>query len=514
MAKQRGPYFIISRPEDLLLWLQSGTSAQLYSARKMTKSEQQVLEALAELCPSSWDEPITLDMLLEILKRKSPNVTEATLTNKVRLVASKLTDIKIFKKSVSSPLGGRKQNCYELNKPQKTLELLEKITAEMALKEKTDSRVAESQRSPKALQKAHEAVKASLLTRNDIIYPIKEVKGDEVWSLLLITQLMERCSRETLRDRRDMIETKLQMGDELFDVVGYTSTRADKDIGGKPGLLASSDAQTVLALITIVSQYVDQTLAQNKPLVNRIPLDIVQLMRLLGKDDNGGNRETVIKSLQRIIYTGYTIKLKAGSKAAEMMKQMTGHEASEMDFSLLRDVIVGIEGMDSDITSRRWYTFSLNTYIWESLCKGAGARMVHPKLLQENNGYMQKLHAHIKLHCGTSETIVRTTNQLFQFFGYKGGAGRFKTFLHKTLMQRAGLPENTEIPEEGVWLDFYGYDIHVLSEKGAPGHLELHISMSEEERKRSEEEKRLLGARANEARSQMGLDFEGYTALN
>lgn len=505
----RGPFFVISDPSMILEWLATGTKKTLYSKRKIPAAERQVLQALLKHAPSSEEKPITLDDLVDSLTEMKPNAKISTLETQVRRIAAKLSGLMIFKRTQKSLLGARKQSCYELNSPEQAARYLEE---NHHLLNETKSRHEKSANDlPRHRQKALEAVKATLLQRSDINYPITEINHHEPWTMLMITQLMERCCRESIRDPREMIEAKLQIGKQKVDVVAHTSTRADLDIGGRPGLLAASDAQTVMAIITIAMQYIESCATEGKPIVNRIPLDVVALCKMLGKHTTGSGRESVVRSLYRIIYTAYTIKLQSGSEADQLFTDNMGRPVTEVDFQLLRDTVMGIDGMDKDskaLSARRWFTVSLNENVWISLTKGHNTRLVHPGLLQETNGYMQKLHAHIKLHTPADRPIYRSTTELYSYFGYKGGPKRFKEFLRKILLDKAGKPEDYELPEQGLTLDFYGYDILIKNDlHSGEGRLLLVISMSEEEKQRLQIEKQKLAVHGNPTQATLSLEF-------
>lgn len=505
----RGPFFVISDPAVILDWLSMGTKKTLYSKRKIPVAERQLLQALLKHAPSSEKKPITLDDLVETLSEMKPKAKRVTLETQVRRIAAKLSGLMIFKRTQKSLLGARKQSCYELNPPAEVARFFDENHHLLVESKAQDGKSANDL--PRARQKALEAVKATLLQRNDLSYPITEINQDEPWTMLMITQLMERCCRESIRDPREMIEAKLQLGRQQVDVIAHTSTRADLDIGGRPGLLAASDAQTVMAIITIAMQHIERCIQDDKPIVNRIPLDVVSLCKMLGKNKTGSARESVIKSLYRVIYTAYTIKLQGDADTGQLFIDREGRPVTEVDFQLLRDTVMGIEGMEQDpkvLSARRWFTVSLNDNVWNSLINGQNTRLVHPGLLQETNGYMHKLHAHIKLHTPVDRSIYRTTTELYSYFGYKGGPKRFKEFLNKILLEKAGKTEDYEMPPEGFILNFYGYDILVkIDQYGGEGHLVLEISMSNEEKNRLQLERERLELHGSAHKMSLSLDF-------
>jgi len=505
-SKVAAPFFIIPDQKDLLFWVEAGTGQTLYATKKIRKSEEHVLLALAELGTSSWDSLISADQILPILIRKNPNTATSTLKNRIGKVAAKLTDLGIFTRHSRSITTTRRQFCYELNKPQKVMDEIEKELSQTIAKAsgKKKDTIAQKRSRQKALQ-------ASLIQRTDLIYPAGvQIKNDQAWSQLLISQLISRASRETQRDPREMIESKIQLGSELIDIVAYTTTRGDEDIGGKPGLITASDAQIFMAVITIVSQFIDHTVKEGKPLVNRIPIDVVEIVKLLGLADAGTNRNRVVKAMNRMIYTGYTLKIPRGSKASQALSALgVGHNVSEVDMSIFRDAVVGIEGEESETEApnRRWFTLSLNTYIWEMVRSGALTRMVHPGLLRQKDVITHKLHAHLKLYCAGGQKVKLDTNMLFRMFEYKSGIVKFKSALKKTLLAAGGHSSDMEIPEQGVFVNFYGFGLNVAVDPYSKGALIIEAWEMEEEQQREEEEQALIDARNSSAKEVKQLNM-------
>lgn len=487
----RGPFFIIPSTKVLNDWLENGVRKSLYSARKITTSEKQVLLAISEHAPSSEENPITIVELAETLNRYKPETKITTLENQVRKIAANFADIAIFKREQKSLLGARKQSCFTMRSPEEALTELEDYTK---LNNKTEAKKIVL---PQERLKAMAAVRANLLNRKDIIYPVIDYNPSEPWSIQMITQLMERCSREHTRDKRKMIEAKISIGNKTANVVAHTTTN-DNLVSGGVGLLTSSDAQTIMAIITLATQYIERAQEEGRPVINKIPLDVNDLCELLGKRKKGGSRDSLIRSLMRVIYTTFTITVKKDQD--ELNTFLPGELiGTETEFRLIKKHVVGIEGSGNKIKdetayARRWFTLELDDTVWNSLVTGSNTRLVHPKLLFETNGYIHKLYAHIKLHTPINGTITRTMTELYSYFGYAGGVRQFKQMLRDKLLENTRIKPKDSLPTEGKVIDFFGYRVKVLEDVDRSG-LTLIISLSEKEKGRIMLERKKLQKR-------------------
>lgn len=481
----RGPFFIIPDEEVLNDWIKNGIRRSVNSKATMTISEKQVLLALAEHAPSSKENPITIVEITETLKRLKPTTRQATLENQVRRIAASLAEMTIFKREQIALLDARKQSCYTLRSPKDALTELEFYNNQAKQKEKQAP--AKKNILPRERQRAMAAVRANLLKRKDIIYPVVDYNPAEPWSIQMITQLMERCSREHTRDKRQVIEAKVLLGGKAANVVAHTTTRNDDGVKGEVGLITASDAQTVMAIITLTTQYIERALEEGRPVINKIPLDVLDLCSLLGKRRRGGTRDAVVHSLMRVIYTTFTIKVSDYPGNAKLNEgKIVG---AETDFRLVKKHIIGIEGSGDDIKdetayAKRWFTLSLDDQVWQSLVEGKNTRLVHPGLLFESNGYIHKLYAHIKLHTPHKGSITRTTTELYSYFSYRGGITQFKSFLRDKLLENTRIKPKDKLPKTGQLIDFYGYRIKVIEEGEFGGHLTLIISLGEKEKGR------------------------------
>lgn len=480
----RGPFFIIPDEEVLNDWIKNGIRRSVNSKNTMTISEKQVFLALAEHAPSNEENPITIVEMAETLKRFKPTTRQVTLENQVRRIAASLAEMTVFKREQKALLDARKQSCYTLRSPKDALTELEVFNNEARQKEK--SAPAKKIILPRERQKAMAAVRANLLNRKDIIYPVVDFNPAEPWSIQVITQLMERCSREHARDKRQVIEAKVLLGDKAANVVAHTTTRNDDGVKGEVGLITASDAQTIMAIITLTTQYIERAQEEGRPIINKIPLDVLDLCSLLGKKRRGGTRDAVVKSLMRVIYTTFTIKVKNYPDSENNLAKgsLVGVET---DFRLVKKHTIGIEGSgdqvkDETAYSKRWFTLSLDDLVWKSLVEGKDTRLVHPGLLFEANGYIHKLYAHIKLHTPHKGTITRTTTELYSYFGYRGGITQFKNLLRDKLLENTRIKPKDNLPKTGQFIDFYGYRMKIVEEES--GHLTLTISLSEKEKGR------------------------------
>ncbi len=481
----RGPFFIISNEDDLTNWLKTGFRKGAYSKQTITPAEEQVLLALAEYAPSTEDSPITIVELVEYLKRFKPHAQVSTLENQVRRISANLAKLTVFEREQKSLLGARRQSCYTLRSPEDVLTRLEKIN----LVENNNAKINGKDKKylPRQRQKKMAEVRNNLLHRKDIIYPVIDFNNNESWSIQLITLLMERCSRDSHRDPRKVIEAKMLVDGEPVDVVAHTTTRKDMDMKNDIGIMTASDSQTVIGIITLITQYIERAQAESRPIINRIPLDVLDLCTLLGKHRRGASRDAVVKSLIRIIYTNYTIKVKDSEKLLSRLGLPKEAIGAETDFRLIKDHVIGVEGSDEETLeqtaySRRWFTISLNDSVWNSILTGTNTRLVHSGLLLETNGYMQKLYAHIKLHTTKEKTITRSLNNLYSYFGYRGGITQFHQFLRNKLLEGTGYSDSDIIPKEGVIINFYDFKIKITND--FENRLFLTISVSEQEKGR------------------------------
>lgn len=480
MVTERGPY--INSGYELALgdWIRVGTRHNQFGKKTTPDSHTFFFNTLMKVQAKDADNVVSVESLLPIAASEKQNVSETSLVTYLRNIIKDLFDLGILTRVRKKPRPNvRAQYVYTVVPPSSYAEKkLAKLGAAI-----NDKKI-EGKSTP-TRQKRKLAIQEKIRADSGLLN-ISSTNPNEPWSIVLLTQLMERCCRRSYQDTRDTIESTIHIAGEEVEVVAFTVTRNDAALGGKPGLVSDQDAQVMLAIMTLATQQVEKNFEKGLAPVNRLVIDVVELCNILGKASQGASRKSVVQSLRRIIYTTWTLKPDTMTEQAVLIEKKLGFKVSEMDFQLIRDVVVGVDTEDDDnsnenLDTPRWFTVSLNDFVWRNLIQGIDARLLHPGILKESNAFLQKLHAHLRLCTPPKGTITRTVGDLWSRFDSVLPLTRFGQRLKNALLEKANLAEDTKIPEDGINIDFYGYQIKVLPDPlSQRGRILLECSMDEE----------------------------------
>lgn len=236
---------------------------------------------------------------------------------------------------------------------------------------------------------------------------------NEPWSYHLITSLLEKCSRSSPKVKLDHIASMFSLAGEMVTAEASRQTTAE-DEGPECGLIVADDSQLLLAILTIAIQSIQTEAAQGREPQNQFSVDLADLSTRLNpkrgepqkaKRDRGAH-ETYLafqNGMTRLIRTRFTLRFAPQGEIARMFSAASGQQIDTMSLDLLQDVFEGTNQADvysPDWAPRkgmRYFTFRLNTFIWEDLRRGRGW-VVHQGLLFERSGLTHKIYNHLKAH--------------------------------------------------------------------------------------------------------------------
>ena len=279
----------------------------------------------------------------------------------------------------------------------------------------------------------------------------------EPWTLGLISQLIERCTRSNARQHVDSVSAVIRIGDEPVKVESHCIHHHWSQ-GFGYGVLAAEDGQLILAIITTAMKHIELAMSRGEEPTNRISYDLMELAQALYPDSVRTGYQALQKGMARLINT-------------EFYLQPTGefHNVRRR-FRIVEDPVEGLGhapgvaideswAPDSDL---RYCSFRLNDSIWQSLLEGKGW-LVHDQLLYEREGLIHKLYHHLRQHAGKDQAYIINSTELMTILNVGTESNpslarqRFNKRLWQVLKEHArrhhlmlGLPDTltqeTEVP--------------------------------------------------------------------
>mgnify|MGYP001249727219 CR=1 FL=1 len=252
--------------------------------------------------------------------------------------------------------------------------------------------------------------------------------SEEHWTLSLVTQLLERCSRPNLRDKAKAISSEVRVSGETVKVV--TQAMGEQDAESGAGILAADDSQLVLAILTSAAQEITRAAAMGELPRNWLTLDLQDLCDLLLPDAGVSGLRMMQKSMARIIGTQFVLEFdQTGSLREKMSEALGGQAVDRFRFSLIEHVAEGgVKGRRHVATGAssqdmRVFAFSLHPLLWGAIQRGQGL-IVHPELLFERDGIVHKVYHHLRLHAGVEQAYLVTAEDLMDALNLMRGANR------------------------------------------------------------------------------------------
>lgn len=233
------------------------------------------------------------------------------------------------------------------------------------------------------------------------IAPAKKVP-DDAWTLHLISQIIERCSRSSSREQMETITSHIRVNNEMIEVEAGR-VRYEWESSVEYGLIAAGDSQLILAIITMAMQSIARDLkAGNRPPRNRVSFDLLELSGMLHPSGGQAAYRAFQRGMARIINTVYRLSPVGDAGFNRVSFSLIESVTEGAD----NDAGVAVDDADGEWTPKdagmRYFSFSLNRHMWNGLLRGQGW-LVHPELLYERSGLIHRVYHHLRTHAGLDE---------------------------------------------------------------------------------------------------------------
>lgn len=277
----------------------------------------------------------------------------------------------------------------------------------------------------------------------------------EPWTLGLISQLIERCTRSNARQHIESVSAVIRIGDEPVRVESHC-IHPHWNQGYGYGVVAAEDGQLILAIITTAMKQIELAMSRGEEPSNRISYDLMELAQALYPDAVRTGYQALQKGMARLINT-------------EFYLQPTGEYSNvRRRFRIVEDPVEGlgqshgvvIDGNWAPDSDLRYCSFRLNDSIWQSLLEGKGW-LVHDQLLYEREGLIHKLYHHLRQHAGKDQAYIINATELMAMLNVGAESNpslarqRFIKRLWQVLKEHArrhhlmlGLPDVLELETE------------------------------------------------------------------
>ena len=410
---RRGSFYLPVPISTLKKWRKLGFRTGK-KASPLTKNEKYLIDGL-ERASEKYSDLIDLDQLLGSIKEVYPEANTEWLAVRLKTLSKELADAGVFEKTpVRNGVSGGTM-LFAMQSPEKAAlffgdQTPVEVIASLAEGQRGKARIAA--KTQKRLREIYDVLSAHSLAG------IASLDTGEPWSYYLVTQLLERCSRHKQTDPRRQLTAPITLDGEIIFAEAAATVWSDSE-DPMYGVITESDAQIILAILSIAMQTINRQGSSNKPLSNRISIDLAKLAKQL----NTGNELATYRAFQRgftrVINTEFKLTAQPDSKMAARIKEKTGQPGERVRFRLVDKVIEGSGDEQAVVDSADWnpsnnlryLTFSLADWIWRDLFDGRGW-IVHPGLLTERSGLTHKLYNHLKAHSSLTKPYTVNGDQL------------------------------------------------------------------------------------------------------
>jgi hypothetical protein len=463
--KRQPPFFEMTDPQIFDAWLEIGLRERHYRSPPMRPIEQEILEGWRFLSQQYADTPgkvVDINGLIAAVEEVSgKRRAHQSMLNMLRRVATELTHMGIFARHYEQP--GSREFHYTLRSPRETYDGWEGDGTTTQFYRGTLVRESQARATLKEpaewVGQLHERLTAVLIGGT----PLPDAVHNEIpWTLSLISQLIERCSRAHSTQAISEMHQSIQLDGEVVDVeMGrvFFGWRNERD--HELGLIIADDAQLILAILTMAMQQISRDIEAGRTPTNRITgMDLLELSKRITPP--GENIYVTYhgfqRSMARIINTRYRFNFRPGSRISDKIApgplEMTKGQNPRLTFSLLENVVEGQDGDDylmigegsewQPSENMRYFSYSLNEVLWRGLAGGLGW-MVHPDLLMEPRGIVHKLYYHMRLRTQSDATYTITGEKLLnlldagaaQSSNYRQTRQRFCKLLWRLFREKA-----------------------------------------------------------------------------
>lgn len=403
------PYLSPASPAQIEKWMALGFRID---GDSVTEIESLLLQAWNNLSPDATKNCDLIDsgQLLGnmVALGGAATRTEAWLRKRTSIILRELSDTGVLIRSRVYNGSTGTAWVYQLQSP-------EEAAAKWSQRDPEASLTTATRRRVDALQE--------VLVANNLIRP--KMDAEEPWSYLLVSQLMERCSRAKQSDERTFLSSSIIVDGEVV------TTEASATLWGMSdptyGIVVADDAQLILALLTTAVQKISRDIEAGNTPKNQISVDLLQIAKQLHNGSERSTFQSFQRSMARITNTEFKLSTEPGGKFASRISSSIGASADTIRFRLLSQVFEGSDGRQIDMTNGEWtlgggiryVTFSLTPLIWEDLLIGRGWA-VHPGLLYERSGMTHKIYNHLKAHSSEDKPYRITGDHLMRYIYHSG----------------------------------------------------------------------------------------------
>lgn len=482
------PFVYPAHPGVIETWLELGIRLP---KRNQTLREVESDFLNAWLAISNRCEPGTLidgEMLFAEIHRQTGKVSERSQLHAMKITLTGLCHAGIVVRHVINT--GNRARAHEILSPAEVASRWRGEPDDSQMRESTTKRIPREE-----IRRTH-----GLLHKEGYLTDTAPPAGlqREPWTLHLISQLIERCSRDSTRQALDHLERAMWLDGERIEVEA-ARVRYQWEQGDEYGLIVADDAQLILAILTYAMEQIGHDLSQGREPRNRISLDILELsQRVSERGDERNTFRSFQKSMARIINTRFRFTLDPQGRLAKRISSGLGYaQGPRLAFNLVENVFEGPDDQEHEVledgwaprSNMRYFHFSLNEAIWRGLIHGQGW-MPHPELLYERRGVVHKVYHHLRNHATRHTPYVVTGENLVEllFQGDGGNRAQQRQRFCKVLWQamhdihyrgRLMAPKPGTQPAERTSLRFFDLDVWVSPDDGHVGGLLIEASHSE-----------------------------------
>lgn len=280
---------------------------------------------------------------------------------------------------------------------------------------------------PKSVEQERANIEATLGLVSDYLQPDSALSPPEEnerrypMTLALVTQLIEKCVRATVRQDAQGINSTIELAGEKVK----TSTSRifhHWEKGLDYGIMTADDAQLLLIILMRAATSIEQDLVMGRQPVNRQSLDLRYVTQLVS---HGEPSPSVFISLQkgmaRILNTVFSFELAPDGGLARQLSGSSGNKANQRvrlqllerpaEGSSLGDEGANVTDDWVPTSGMRYFSYSLHPLLWNGLLDGQGLG-VHPRLVSERSGLLHKVYYHLRYHSSLDRSYTVTSEQL------------------------------------------------------------------------------------------------------
>lgn len=487
MRLRQPPYFHAADIGIIDRWLNIGIREPLGRIPAIRPLEKEILDAWRQLSRGARSEQVfdAVQMIEVIEANTGKRRHRESLCKKIRKAAQELAHAGVMGRQYGVVFSA--SYSYGIRSPEATMDGWQGAAQDSQIYRELEGSLPGGRSSRRLKHEPHDLIELThfLLSSLGFGEPPATTGDEPPWTLSLISQLIERCSRASTSQQMDAIHQRIHLDGEPVDVeAGRVFFGWQQEKKGELGLIAGDDAQLILAILTLAMQSITADLEAGREPKNRVAFDLMDLARRLtpvGMDERA-TYKSFQRAMARIINTQFRFTFRPGSRLAQMMMpSVSGTHGPRLTFSLLEKIVEGPddeealligEGSEWEPSSRmRYFSFSLNEALWKGLCAGQGW-IVHPELLYERRGIIHKVYHHLRMRTQsdhpyrvTGEMLMRQLEPQESHTNYRRARQRFCKTLWEAVNERVkrdavmNLLNDTDAHEGPVAIRWFDLDV-------------------------------------------------------